>query len=85
MCIKPMFVESPGSRQAKGFLIPDRREMAYDSLKELRWSRDTYGFFSHRIAAYIFRQLIPSWVDDIKTRIWGKDYVQEVNHVEKVD
>jgi short-subunit dehydrogenase len=37
MCLKPMFVESPLSKQKKGFGVPDRRECAWDSLKELRW------------------------------------------------
>ena len=38
MCLKPMFVESPLSKQKKGFGVPDRRECALDSLRELRWS-----------------------------------------------
>ena len=37
LCLKPMFVETPLSRQKKGFTIPDRRECAADSLQELFW------------------------------------------------
>lgn len=37
LCLKPLFVESNLSRQKKGFGIPDRRECAEHTLKELRW------------------------------------------------
>ena len=38
LCLKPMFVESPLSKQKRGLGVPDRRECARDSLKELRWT-----------------------------------------------
>lgn len=62
MCLKPMFVESPLSQQKRGLGIPDRRECAWDSLKELRRSTESYGYYSHRIMGFIARTFVPDSV-----------------------
>jgi 17beta-estradiol 17-dehydrogenase / very-long-chain 3-oxoacyl-CoA reductase len=62
MCLKPMFVESPLSKQKKGFGVPDRRECAWDSLKELGRESETYGYFSHRLMGFMARTFVPDWL-----------------------
>lgn len=61
LCLKPMFVESPLSRQKKGFGVPDRRECARDALKELRWTGESYGYYSHRLTGFLTR-LVPDFI-----------------------
>jgi len=72
-CLKPMYVESNLSRQKKGFMIPDAYECAWDSLKELRWSRESYGYYSHRINRHIFLNLVPDFVYNLYIRFFAKE------------
>lgn len=62
LSVRPMFVESPLSRQKKGFNIPDRRECAEACLKELRWGYETNGYILHRISAEFTRLFVPTFV-----------------------
>lgn len=56
LSVRPMFVESPLSRQKKAFTVPDRSQCALACLKELRWQYETNGYFIHRIMGHIARQ-----------------------------
>lgn len=77
MCLKPMFVESPLSRQKKGFGVPDRRECARDALRELRWEYETYGYISHRIIAYLLR-MIPQPVARLIIKMGTKTALKKI-------
>lgn len=87
MCLKPMFVESPLSRQKRGFGVPDRRECAWDSLKELRWiwwSSETYGYYSHRLMGFAIRNFIPNWFYRI-SRVAIKQSFQKIDPRARLD
>jgi 17beta-estradiol 17-dehydrogenase / very-long-chain 3-oxoacyl-CoA reductase len=85
MCLKPMFVESPLSRQKKGFGIPDRRECAWDSLKELRWTSETYGYYSHRIMGFLARTFVPDWLYRMSVGMSAKTMFRKLFPEAKMD
>jgi 17beta-estradiol 17-dehydrogenase / very-long-chain 3-oxoacyl-CoA reductase len=70
--LKPYFVESPASRQKRGFMVPDRRECAVHSLKELRWEHESYGYISHRILGAINQNLVPTWLSRLAVGMFTK-------------
>jgi 17beta-estradiol 17-dehydrogenase / very-long-chain 3-oxoacyl-CoA reductase len=71
-CLKPMFVESALSKQKKGLGVPGPKECAWDSLKELRWTNESYGYYSHRIMGYIARNFMPEWFYRLLIGLAGK-------------
>lgn len=85
MCLKPMFVETPLSRQKKGFAIPDRMECASDSLRELSWEHETYGHISHRIIGLIPKFLIPDWLYRLVARRLAKVVLKKSYPGTKID
>lgn len=88
LCLKPMFVESPLSRQKKGLGVPDRRECAWDSLKELRWigwSSETYGYYSHRLMGFAARNFVPDWLYRILIRLGAKRSMQKIAPEARLD
>ena len=85
MCLKPMFVETPLSRQKKGLTVPDRRECARDALKELRWEHETYGHISHRLVGSISKHLIPDWFYRLGVRVLTKRALRKIFPQAKFD
>jgi 17beta-estradiol 17-dehydrogenase / very-long-chain 3-oxoacyl-CoA reductase len=85
LCLQPLFVESPLSKQKRGFTVPDRRECAADSLRELRWEHQSNGYISHRILGAIFRYLCPDWLYRLVVKAAAKKFLRRSFPDAKID
>ena len=85
MCLKPLFVETPLSKAKKSLTVPDRRECVRDSLKELRWEHESYGYIAHRIMGAASKYLLPEGIVIFVLGKFGRNMMKKAFPKSKIE